>query len=76
MALKRLFLPAVFIEQTDSKRLLFSLFYTCTGLIGAHIVGASFLFVLFYQKASAKCRVFLEVIPDWSTNKRDREGVK
>jgi NADH:ubiquinone oxidoreductase subunit 4 (subunit M) len=76
MALKRLFLVAVFIEQTDSKRLLFALFYICTGLIGAHIVNDSFLFVLFYQKASTKCSVFLEVIPDWSTNKRNREGVK
>jgi hypothetical protein len=34
-----------FFEQTDSKRLLSALFYICKGLVGAHIVNASFLFI-------------------------------
>jgi hypothetical protein len=76
MALKQLFLPAVFIEQTDSKWLLFALFHFSIGLIGAHIVNISFLFVLFYQKTSTKCSVFSGVIPDGSTNKRNRQGIK
>jgi hypothetical protein len=74
-ALKRLFLPAVFIEQTD-KRLFFASFYICTGLVGAHIVNTFFLFVLFYQKASAKYSVSSGIIPDGNTNTRNREGVK
>ncbi|MDR3140504.1 MAG: hypothetical protein LBU37_02060, partial [Tannerellaceae bacterium] len=61
---------------TDSKQTLFTLFYTCTGLVGAHTVNTFFLFALFYQKASAKYSAFLGVTPDWRTNKRAREGVK
>jgi hypothetical protein len=64
MALKRLFLLAVFIEQIDSGWLFFALFYIGVGLADAHIVYTSFHLVLFYQKVNAKYSVFLEAVPD------------
>jgi hypothetical protein len=76
MVLKRLFLRPVFIEQIDSGWLYFALFYIGAGVAGVQIVYASFLLVLFYQQVHAKCSVFLEAVPDWGTNKRNREGVK
>jgi hypothetical protein len=76
MALKQLFLSTVFTEQTDSQWLFITLFCICTGLIVEHIVSTSFLFVLFYQNPNAKYSVFLGIIPDWRTNKRNRERVK
>jgi hypothetical protein len=56
--------------------MLFALFYIRTGLVSTHIANVSFLFVLFYQKTSAKYSVFSGVVPDGSTNKRNREGGK
>ncbi|MDR0748317.1 MAG: hypothetical protein LBF62_01940 [Tannerellaceae bacterium] len=65
-----------FVGQTDSKWLLFALFYTCSGLVDAHIVNTSFLFMLFCQKVSAKYSVFSGATSGWSTNKRNKEGLK
>jgi hypothetical protein len=61
MALEQLFLPTVFVEQTDSKQLFFTLFCICAGLLCVHIVYIISLFRSFYQKASTKCGVFLEL---------------
>jgi hypothetical protein len=74
--LERLFLLTVFIEQTDRGWVGFSLFYTGGGVVGEHIVKASFLFISLYQTASAKCSVFLETATGWGANKRNREGIK
>jgi hypothetical protein len=51
-------------------------FYIDAWLAGVHIVNSSLLFMLFYQKESAKYNVFWEAIPNGCTNKRNRERVK
>jgi hypothetical protein len=67
---------SVFIGQIDSGGLVFALFYIGGGVVGEHIVKASFLFISLYQRASGKCCVFLVAVPDWGANRRNWEGVK
>ncbi|MDR0749412.1 MAG: hypothetical protein LBF62_07555 [Tannerellaceae bacterium] len=70
------FYPPFFLSKQIANLRFFTLFYTGMGLLGAQIVNASFLFVSYYQKAGAKCSVFWEGIPDGSTNRRSRKGIK